>query len=449
MNGRRVRRHRVQWAVAGLGLLAAYAAIAVVAPVGAGMAAAAGTGVSGIFSMQARADAIGLQFVATGFPIVPNGEVAFGSPASAQSSLDSTTSQGFASAPYPGDFVANLPTTVNGLGAGSLPPAPAFPFYLTSSYPTQPSSSQQVGPYVIATNSQQTSSSSDARIGLSTFAPQVVSATAHSSVTRDPQTGNMVAEATSDIAPFTVNGLLSVGEIRASAVLTYDPASGPGVTKQTSVSVGTITVAGMELGLTDKGLVGVGKQLTPVDVSALSALLSSGGASISYVPGTQTTTSVTSSAVELTYKKVLPAPFLDTTVRMILGRVSATANPGSVASLAPTGSVPSGVSLPAGGSGTGLGSGSSLSAANLGTTGSGSSGGTYLGGSPPATVSGTTPAVVGSSPTRLNASPVLIRKETRVASFYLILVVGAALAFAGSRLAQWLSFRARLSPSTS
>ena len=100
--------------------------------------------VAGIYSMQARADAIGVEVVATGFPTVPNGQVTFTSPASAQSSLDSTSSQGFASAPYPGDFVANLPTTVNGLGAGSLPPAPAFPFYVTSSYPTQPTSGQQV-----------------------------------------------------------------------------------------------------------------------------------------------------------------------------------------------------------------------------------------------------------------------------------------------------------------
>lgn len=383
-----------------------------------------------IFSMQARADALGVQVVGSGFPVVANGELVFATPATAQSSLDPTSSQGFASAPYPGDTFANLPTTVNGLGAGSLPPVPSVPFYVTSSYPTQPRSSQQIGPYVIATESQPISASSDAKIGLSTFAPQVLSVTAHSSVMRDPQTGRMVAEATTDIAPFNVNGLLSVGEIRSSSVLVHDPAKSAAVDKQTSLSVGTITIAGVEVGLTDKGLVLAGQRLVPVDVSALSALLAPSGVTIAYVPGHQTATSVTSAAVEITFRKKLPAPFLDTTVGVVLGRVSATAVPGStVGSGAATGT----------GTSTPVASGPAPQPAVADTSA------TPAGPGPSAVALPASPTVVAAPPVAAPTRPAGYRKQTDVRLLFWVLAVGAALALASSHITRWLAFRLRLS----
>jgi len=444
MAGRLIRA-LPRWIVAGSGLLGVCGlALGWAMPPKAGADA-----VDGIYSMQARADAFDVDFVATGFPVVPNGQVAEVSPSSAQSSLDPTSSEGFASAPYPGDLLATLPTTVNGLGAGSLPPAPAYPFYVTSSYPTQPTSSQQVGPYVITTTSGPTSSTSDARVGLSTFAPQVISATADSSVTRDPQTGDMVAEATSDIAPFTVNGLLSVGETRASAVLTYDPSSGSGVVKQTSLEIGTITIAGVQVGLTDKGLVAAGTTLVPVNVASLSALLDSSGVTITYVPGSETPTSVTSSAVEITYQKTLPAPFLDTTVNVILGQVSATADPGATVPTTAAPTTGAAVSVPPSATSTGTGSQVGTTGSGLGS-GSGPPSGSGVGAPASALAAPASPPdAVAPVPTALAGSRLLARRQPKLTLFYWILVAGAALALGSSRITQWLAFRVRLgSPSS-
>jgi hypothetical protein len=399
---------------------------------------------STLYHLSARADTIGEQVIATGFPVVPAGNIAFATLSSAQASLDTTTSQAFASAPYPGDFVVSLPSTVNGLGNGVLPPFPTFPFYVASSNPTTPKAGQQVGPYQVAAASDDHSSHGDSLIGLSTIAPQVASGTSHASVSRDPNTGLITSEADSHIAPFAINNLLSIGDVHSSVKLTYDPANpGAGVKKQTSFSIGTVTLAGVEVGLTDKGLSLAGKTLLPVDLSALQGLLSSTGLSISYIPSTQTPTSVTSSAMELTYHNAkLPSPFLDTTLRFVLGQASASADPGpALPGFGDTGGSSSGgTGGVAGGGGT-----SSPSAVASGPSSTASSPSLAPGSSALPSSSGSAPRVA--SPRQLSPRRLIRAPRADLSNFYLVFVLGGVAALGSSRLVQWFALRGRLSPS--
>jgi hypothetical protein len=409
-----------------------------------------------LFQLSARADTVGEQVVATGFPVVPAGNIAFVTLASAQASLDTTTSQAFASAPYPGDFVTSLPSTVNGLGNGVLPPLPTFPFYVASSNPTSPKNSQQVGPYQVSAVSDDHSSQGDSLIGLSTLAPQAASGTSHASVYRDPNNGLLTAEADSHIAPLAINNLLSVGDIHSHVKLVYDPTkAAAGVKQQSSYAIGTITIGGIEVGLTEKGLSLAGRTLLPVDLSALQKLLQGSGVTIAYVPATRTATSITSSALEITYHNTkLPAPFLDTTLRFVLGQATASADPG--ATLPGTGgdtSATGDTSGASGNNGTGNSGAATGGGAGVANGASGASTGGDLGTSSPATASSPPslaagPATGTRTPTGTRLSPRrLIRApQTNLSNFYLVFIAAGLAALASSRLVQWIALRARLNP---
>lgn len=274
----------------------------------------------GRYSLSARADSVGLIVAATQAPLSPTGQIAFLTPSSTQAILDSLgTSRAFASAPNIGDFLITLPGTITGLGAatGAIPPVPTPPFFVESD-PINPERSEEVGPYSIRASSTETASSREARIGLSTLPPQVGSIATRASVSVDPDTGKIVARATAEIEPFAVSTLVRIGEIRSQASLTYDPDAG--VVKETSLSVGTITVGGTELGLTDQGLVLAGAPLLPVDLAAVTGLLEGAGLGFEYIPARETETSVTSAAVRLTFVQEVPS--LGTaTVTALLGQV--------------------------------------------------------------------------------------------------------------------------------
>jgi hypothetical protein len=380
------------------------------------------------FTLQARADSVGVQLIAKDAPAVSigGGEVAFITPASTQAVLDSLGgSRAFASSPYPGDLVVSLPATISGLLGGTSFPVPGYPFYVTTSHPTADDSSEEVGPYSIAAHSTASSSDALAHIGISTAPPQVASITSRTAVSKDERTGKAVAEATSEIAPLSVSNLLRLGDIRSTARVEYDPSqpTRPAVIT-TTFSVGTITIAGVEVGLTDKGLVVGGQTLVPVDLSALTSLLAAAGTSIEYLPAQRTATSVTSAAVRITYQQTFPTLGL-TTVRLVLGQVSATADPGEAiggASATPPEVAP--VAVPA----------------DLGPTtpGPASGGGLALAPLAPAAPAAA-PAVVPTTPLAVRRSP---GPDLGIA--YGVMALGGAVALLTSQDAAWAALRRRL-----
>jgi hypothetical protein len=393
---------------------------------------------SGPYSISARADSVQLLISAAALPAIPNGEVTSASPSSAQATLDSAGSQGFASAPNPGSLVVSLPSTVNGLAAGQAPPAPSYPFAVSSSDPTTPKAGEEIGPYSIQATSDPNRSTADARLGLATASPQVVSATSHADAHLDPTTGLMVAEADTEIAPIRLNQLIALGRISGTANVTYDPANPKAAPKKvSSLSVGTIDIAGVELGLTDKGLTLAGKPLLPVDLSALTEKLGGNGMSIRYAPKTETANSVTSAGVQISYQTTMPDPLGLVTVQLTLGQASATVVPPG--ELSPFDS--------------GAGLGPAVPSENATGTAPTSGGGDALPSvddSLPDTGAGSTPSSGGTNPGAPAANQDM-QPVRRVAwplvdtsGFYWILVGAGLVALCSSRLNQWTALRARL-----
>jgi len=396
------------------------------------------------YVLRARADALGIEFLAKDAPVVSigGGQVAFITPASAQSALDALgTSASFASAPFPGDLVVGLPGLVNGFTGGQIPPLPNYPLYVASSYPTAPEGRQATGPYLIEAKSAADRSDAQARVGLSTTPPQVAAASGVTAVSRDPATGKLSAVATADVAPFSLEGILQVGEVKSVASVEFDP-NRPGATpvKKSSLSVGTITVAGVRVGLTEKGLT-VADSVVPVDVSALSAALKQAGIRLEYVPGVETPTSVTSASIRVSTEQTLPSAGR-VGVGFVLGQVSANADPGSV--LGAAGGAASGTA-PAGAGGLGD---VAVPAVSPGSTQSAPLGvGGALTGAP--TV-GAVPRRFGGNAAGGQAVPAgAVRPISQPAlwSLFVVLVVGALAALGGSRSsAGWSALYRRLAP---
>jgi hypothetical protein len=369
------------------------------------------------FSLSARADGMGIEVTAAGLPLVPEGKAAFVTPASAQALLESLGSFGdsraFASAPYPGEFLVSLPTTINGLGAGILPPIPSFPFYVSADAASG-GHTEVVGPYEIAADANPTAASADARIGLQTATPAIGAVTASAEVRVQPDTGLLTADAVATVEPVKVNDLLSIGEVRSHVRLTYDPAQpDAGVRKETSFSVGTVSIAGVELGLTKDGLTVAGQKVLPIDLTGLEALLAPLGLSVDYLPGTETATSVTSASLAITYEGSFPT-LGATRLRYVLGQVSASSStPTPVATPVAPADVASGVVAPALGSALPLPAGDGFVAPAL----------------PAAPTSPQGPATRSAS-----TRPVPL---TDPSIFYVALVGAAIVALGSSRLSTW------------
>jgi len=385
-----------------------------------------------LFELAARADGLGLELVASGFPVVPEGKVLFLSPGTAQARLNQFSGSAFASAPYAGDLIVSLPTTLNGLGSGSLPPAPPYPFHVAADSATR-EDREEIGPYLIDARTDEDRSSAEARIGLATFSPEIVSVRASATVTHNTDSGALEATSFTRTAPFRVNDLLSIGEIRSRSTFRLDPSTGEPPTKETSLAVGTITVAGIELGLTEKGLSIAGDPLVPVDVAGLARLLAQSGVEVELLPAHETETTVSSAAVQLTIRRELPAPFLDTTVRMILGRSSASSSTGALSAVEPP--APSLDPPDLGGAGV---------PPVIGTPSGDPTGGPTIT-PPPQPDTGPLPATRTPGPApdgrQLVAAPL-----ADLARFYPALAGAALLALTSSRLVQWLAYRLRLTP---
>jgi hypothetical protein len=402
--------------------------LALAATLGGGRPAAAGSDTG--FSLVASAGVAGIHPIATGAPLLPGGDLGTATPSSAQAAVNSQqTSQAFASAPYGGDFVTTLPGTVDGLGAGSLPPVPSFPFYIATESPTTPSGSFVEGPYSITAASTPTNSTATAKVGLSTDSPQVASAIAHADVNADPTTGVLTADAMASIEPLQVAPGVALGDIHSSVSLRFDPSDPKaGLQKQSSLTIGTIDVDGLQVGLTDHGLTLLPGLTIPVDLTAVSNLLRQAGVTFTYLPGTTTATSVTSAAVSVSYTTTLPTLGL-TTVTMLLGQVSASIDTGTTPGANPTtGAGPVGA--------TGATTPPPSPAATTPTAESQASGPVAGGPSSPVAQSNGTQSESGtegfaSPPASGAVQPAL--PVVSVARFYPILVIGAAAALLVSK----------------
>jgi hypothetical protein len=232
-----------------------------------------------------------------------------------------STSTAFASVDNPGATVMSLPGTV-GTTAGTA--VPDFPGYVASSYPSQPKSDDaEQGAVGLHVRSTETSSTAEAEVGSPTAVGQG-QATASATATVEPASAHAAATAASVTAPFTINGLLTVGEVRSSARATI---SGQGPVQRTSsLEIGRTTMAGQEVVITSHGVRAVG-QVVPLPPSDdTTSQLRRAGIEVTYLSAQPTAHGVLSPGVRIRAEREDPSGAV-TVVDYVLGRAFAGVSP--------------------------------------------------------------------------------------------------------------------------
>jgi len=290
-----------------------------------GLAAPAGAqvGDSGqsvaFFSAKASSSPIGVEFFDAGAPLIP-GQISYVSPVVTRAEIDSVgNSAGFAGGPYLGDNIPALMGAANALGPQG-PIIPPYPFMVSSQYPGNPKAAQDSGPRHLAADSNENGSDADAHIGLAQGNPALASLSSTSKVVHDPATGLAMATADAMVVGFSVGPTLTIGQIASHADVSGQPGEKP--TRHTSLSIGSLTVMGTLVGLTQQGLAPVPGTPKTADINSLTKQLAAAGITLGLLPGEETDSSTDSAALVIGLTRDVPNHGLVRT-RIILGRVQA------------------------------------------------------------------------------------------------------------------------------
>ena len=306
-------------------LAAAVAVVAAVAGWGPTMPrASAELDANSQWSASSRADAMAIEYLNTNAPVFGAEPVIYGTPASAGSLVDSVgQSNAFAAAPYPGDIMVGAADNGNGalVGAGLPGIFQSYPFYVHSEYPIAQNKVQDQSGNRLTARSDQYKSSSDARSGLITgdfLAALQAQASSLSSV--DPDTGELTAMADSRLDAFRLTDKLQIGKSTAHAKVTR--AAGQALKKESSFTLGSIVVNGVEMSYGSEGFKFADqKGQSPGDPKPLFEALKAAGITIEILPAQGTDTSIESAGMKIS--QVTDYGAGKQRISFIIGRVSA------------------------------------------------------------------------------------------------------------------------------
>jgi hypothetical protein len=305
-------------------VLAAVAAIAAVVGFGPAMPkASAELDASSQFSASGRADAMAIEYLNTNAPVFGTEPVIYGTPASASSLVDSNQSTAWAAAPYPGDIMVGAADNGNGalVSAGFPGIFQSYPFYVQSDYPIAQNKVQDQSGNRLVARSDQYKSSSDARSGLITgdFLA-ALQAQASSLASVDPNSGELTATADSRLDAFRLTDKLQIGRSIAHAKVTQLP--GAELKKESSFTLGSIVVNGVEMSYGDEGFKFADqKGQSPGDPKPLFDALKTAGITVEILPATGTDTSIESAGMRIS--QVTDYGAGKQRISFIIGRVSA------------------------------------------------------------------------------------------------------------------------------
>jgi hypothetical protein len=236
-------------------------------------------------------------------------------------------SHAFAGMPYFGSFLQTLPATVNGLSGGATPPLPPLPGFTESQYPANPEGHESQGPYSIKATSDQYVSNASAKSGFSPDADsprQQIYSTAHSEALGD---GSVMSTATAGVEALTM-GPLSILRFGNSESVTEHGDGTPVFT--TSQDLGTFDVAGIKVGVTQRGFT-FGSQTSAIPANealkTVNQVLAKAGIEIAYIPRSvkkdpvSGVTTVLSGAMRVKVFQDAPAEG-PTTLTYVFGRVT-------------------------------------------------------------------------------------------------------------------------------
>lgn len=275
------------------------------------------------YTVLARADAFAVEYLNTAAPVFAENAIIYGTPATAQSLVDSVgQSTAFAAAPYPGEIMVGLPDNGKGVvaGFGGPPEAvPTYPFFVQSEHPIKPHAVQDQSGNRLVADSDQYSSSSEARSGLITgdlFA--ALQAQASSSSVVDSATGTITATADSRLDALKLTEALQIGRSTAHAKMIQEP--GQPIVKGSSFTIGSIIVGGVEMSYGDGGFkLGDQTPAPPGDPAPLFEALKAAGITVEILPATGTESSIESAGMRITQVQEFGGSTQRVTI--ILGRV--------------------------------------------------------------------------------------------------------------------------------
>jgi hypothetical protein len=282
---------------------------------------------AGIYDIKVESSGMDFHINDPNLVLQPDVEVG---PYAAAAALDNVgRSTATAGAPELGDYVGPLFGHFNGLGAGQIPPFPPVPGEVRSSYPGQPSGSQENHGYSIEANSTQ--NESKAAVNLGPMAPGANNATLFSFADAAvDNSGVLNAVGASGVDLLNFGNVLDIANVSSRISMT-DP--GVGDAKYvTTTDVGTITVSGQKFGLDQNGLTtgGTSTGSSADQVNKATEALKQAGLSIRYIPSTVTYDAAThavqsmeSGAVAVSYQHDVPSQGLTTTT-FTLGYVALT-----------------------------------------------------------------------------------------------------------------------------
>jgi hypothetical protein len=234
------------------------------------------------FSLTAEGNGMFFEYRGQAAPATDNVSA---SPWAAFATVDSQgLSRAFAGMPYFGAFLQTLPATVNGLSGGATPPLPPLPGFTESKYPANPEGHESQGPYAIKATSDQYVSDASAKSGFSPDAAsprEQIFSSAHSEALGD---GSVTSTATAGVEALTM-GPLSILRFGNSESVTEHGDGKPVFTS--SQDLGTFEVAGIKVGVTQKGFT-FGSQTTGIPASeglkTVNGVLARAGMEIAYIP---------------------------------------------------------------------------------------------------------------------------------------------------------------------
>jgi|GEM_PF-2296602 len=311
------------------------AAIAGLATTVAGPVTRAAADPASQYKVAARADAMAIEYLNTAAPVFADNDVIYGTPATAMSTLDSIgQSSALAAAPYPGDVMIGMPDNGKGVvaGFGGPPDAvPTYPFSVSSSYPIKPDSVQDQSGNRLVAHSEEHASTSDARSGVITGdVLAALQAQASSAVSLDDATGKLTAAADSRLDAFRLTDKLQIGRSTAHAHIVREP--GRPAVKESSFTIGSITVNGTSISYSDQGF-RAGGQSPPSSQppAGFFDALKPAGITVEFLPAAGSDSSIESAGLRITQvQKMGPATQkISFTIGHVSARIDGQAAPAS------------------------------------------------------------------------------------------------------------------------
>ena len=271
------------------------------------------------FEARANADGFRYTFGAPGFVAVDT-FIDGGGPV-AQSVLDGLgNSQSFASLPYPSDNAISGPGLVAGLTG--LPSPPTYPFYVSSSYPTQEKAAFAQPGIDLQANSTETGTDGTATSGGGEGDSAVFKITSHTAATRDVDAGTVTAEAFTKADIINIGGVLKIASGIVSAKVTRS--AGSEAVRESTFNLDGVSIGGTPVGLNDKGFVFAGSGAPIPPGNPLIDALRQAGIDVRYLAATSDDNGVTAPGLIITHKVQFPgSPVMIFTYT--LGRASARA----------------------------------------------------------------------------------------------------------------------------